>query len=278
MRTRFALVAVIALALAGCASSPEVTTPGFPVADDLDGSWRLTSGTDTTGAFDLGDTEITLELDDRTASGNAGCNSYTGEFGVTVDGGISFGPFASTKMACSPDSVMDLESRYLAGLEAVDTATLEIDGFTLSLNDDVLELVFAEVDDKGDDESDGAGAGDVDEAALVGTTWSLESIGGTEAAVVVDGEASLVFGDDGSIHGSAGCRGFEGDYVDRPSGSISITRIEIDAADCPESIGTQETLVFDVIGEGFTATIADNRLTLSKDGSSISLVYRPLED
>jgi heat shock protein HslJ len=276
MRTRFVLVAVTALALAGCASSPEVTNPGFPVADDLDGSWRLTSGTDTTGAFDLGDSEITLDLDDRAASGNAGCNTYTGEFGVTVDGGVSFGPLASTKMACSPDSVMDLESRYLAALEAADTATLDVDGLTLSLNDDVLELVFAEIDD--DSADDSADEGDADDAALVGTTWSLETIVGTEAAVVVDGDASLVFGEDGTIHGSAGCRGFEGDYVARDSGRIAITRIEIDAADCPETIGTQETLVFDVIGEGFTATIADSRLTLSKDGSSISLVYRPLED
>jgi heat shock protein HslJ len=261
-----AVVGVALLALAGCAASPQGGSVEFPDVDELDGQWQLTAGTDTSGTFDLGDSTLTLEIDDNAASGNSGCNTFTGQIGGTADG-ISIGPLASTRMACSPESVMQLEARYLKALETVDTADLGDDALTLSLKDGELELTFAEAEDTDDDAS----------APLVGTTWALESVNNGDAVTTELGDASLVFGDDGSIHGSAGCRGFAGDYVTRSDGTITITHIEIDTADCPSDIAVQETAVFDVIGQGFRATIDDNRLTISRDGSAASLVYRPLE-
>ena len=89
--------------------------PMLPLA----GSWRLTTFVDEDVAMSvLAGTEITLTLDpdEGTLSGNAGCNGFSG--GVTVDTGagevpatIVVGPLASTLMACEPD-VMDQESMF----------------------------------------------------------------------------------------------------------------------------------------------------------------------
>lgn len=266
MRIRFALLAVAALALAGCASSTGNTDVAGPAADELDGSWLLTAATDTSGTFDLGDTAITLEIDGDRASGAAPCNSYTGAFATTADG-IDLGPMASTRMACSPDSVMKLETRYLAALEAVDTATIDGDTLTLSLSDDPLELVYTETDGP-------------ETADLVGPRWNLETIVTGDETRSVELDADLVFGDDGTLHGSAGCRGFTADYVhdgdegDSAGAQITLTRLDIDHAACPATSGEQETLVFDVIGQGFTASVVGDTLTLTRTGTDNRLVYQ----
>jgi heat shock protein HslJ len=259
MRARFALLTVAVLALAGCATTPGTQVEG-PVGDELHDSWLLTAGTDSSGTFELDDATITLEIADNVASGNSGCNSYTGDFGGTADG-VSFGPFASTRMACSPDSVMQLESRYLKALETVDTASIADDVLTLSLDAGDIELVYSEVEPP-------------DDAELVGPTWTLESIASADAVSTVEGDATLVFGEDGTLRGSAGCRGFTGDYVAADDDLIRLTHLEIDHANCPAEIGDQETKVFDIIGEGFTAEIEGDLLTATRTGSDVSLVYR----
>lgn len=253
-------VVVLALALAGCAGSPGEDVAA-PDAADLTGDWQLTAGTDTTGTFDLDDVAqpITLELADRTASGRAPCNTYTGDFSGTADG-VDFGPFAITRMACSPDSVMTLESRYVAALEAADTATLDGSTLTLSLSDDVLELVFEEVLA-------------TPAADLVGPTWMLETITTGDTAASVRGEATLVFGEDGTLRGNAGCHGFSGDYV-HTDGAVAFTRLDVDHTDCTDELAAQETTVFDILGQGFTAAIDGDTLTVTKTGGDGALVYR----
>jgi heat shock protein HslJ len=63
-------------------------------------------------------TTITVLFDDAagTVSGNAGCNTYTGQVD-TSGGGIRIGPIASTAMACAED-VMAQEAAFLAALQA----------------------------------------------------------------------------------------------------------------------------------------------------------------
>jgi heat shock protein HslJ len=254
-----ALFAVAVFTLAGCASQAgnEVAAP---VGDELDGSWVLTAATDASGTFELDDVAITLDVDGKRASGNSGCNSYTGDFGGTADG-VAFGPFASTQMYCEPDSTMKLESRYLAALETVDTAAIDDDTLTLSLDDDVLQLIYSETEAPEDSE-------------LVGPTWTLETITSADAATSVQGDATLDFGEDGTIRGSAGCRGFSANYVAVDDDEIRLTRLEIDHSNCPAEIGDQETRVFDVIGEGFRADVEGDLLTVTRAGSDATLVYR----
>ncbi len=85
-------------------------------------------------------TEPTLLLDGDQASGSAGCNRFTGTFELTtgdavmqdVTGDLSFGPLATTRMAC-PGPVMEQERTVLTVLGA--TTTWLVDADRLSLFD-----------------------------------------------------------------------------------------------------------------------------------------------
>jgi heat shock protein HslJ len=62
--------------------------------------------------------QTTLELGgDGKVTGMGGCNRYTGK-AILKDDAITFGPMASTRMACSP-AIMDQETRFHAALETV---------------------------------------------------------------------------------------------------------------------------------------------------------------
>jgi heat shock protein HslJ len=56
--------------------------------------------------------KITLRFENGQASGNAGCNSYGGNYQVNGDQ-VRFEQLVSTLMACADQSVMDQESAYL---------------------------------------------------------------------------------------------------------------------------------------------------------------------
>ncbi|MDP9414012.1 MAG: META domain-containing protein [Pseudomonadota bacterium] len=110
---------VLAFCLAGCAT---VATGGR-----LGGEWRAV---DINGVPVSGGTPITLRLEDA-ASGNSGCNSYSGAFRLTSRQGIEFGPLAVTRIACGPE-LMDQERRYLSILRGVSGYSFYSDG-SLSL-------------------------------------------------------------------------------------------------------------------------------------------------
>jgi heat shock protein HslJ len=108
---------------------------GAAPADALAGtSWNVTginNGNQAVVSLATG-TAITLVFGtDGTVSGSGGCNTYSGN--VAVDGdAISFGPLASTKMAC-PQPVMDQETQFFAALAA--SSTFNIGGSTLTMRD-----------------------------------------------------------------------------------------------------------------------------------------------
>jgi heat shock protein HslJ len=123
--------------LAGCASSPGSTPTPDPeeteiAVTDLAGEWLLVKGSDADGAMGLDLITVTLAIQqDGAVSGQGPCNSYTG--GLEQDGAsVTFGPLASTLMACEEEAKTEIESRYLAALEAVDTSKLGADTLTLT--------------------------------------------------------------------------------------------------------------------------------------------------
>jgi heat shock protein HslJ len=102
------LVLVFAIALAGCASTPD------PVAGD----WRLTHIEG--GPSEFGPRAPTLSFNaDGTAGGYAGCN----QFFATVtrnDPAITFTQIGATKMFC--EATMQVEAAYLGALGRVRNA------------------------------------------------------------------------------------------------------------------------------------------------------------
>ena len=96
-------------------------------------SWKVTgvlSGSAVTSLVE--GTEATLEIAaDGAVSGSATCNRFTGK-ATLGDDTVSFGPLASTMMACmEPAGAMEQEQAFLAALESV--TGYEINGNDLRL-------------------------------------------------------------------------------------------------------------------------------------------------
>lgn len=124
-------IAILALAMTACL--------GNDFADSVEGSWQLVSGTVDGAEVPVIETHpITIVFDGEQVSGVAACNNYTGSY--TLEGSsIEFGNIATTRMACLDPGVMEAEAAYTAGLQAVDTVTLDE---TLTLTGEGVELVF----------------------------------------------------------------------------------------------------------------------------------------
>jgi len=81
----------------------------------------------------LSGSTLTLTFAPGTASGNAGCNTFSGA--AVVDGEqLTIGPLASTRMACTDQALSDQEAAYLAALE--NTTTFSGTSSMLTLLDD----------------------------------------------------------------------------------------------------------------------------------------------
>jgi heat shock protein HslJ len=108
------LVALVAFVQAGCGGDDDA-------GDDppLEGTeWTLADGVDAPD-----DAVPTLTLDDGSASGFGGCNTFNG--GYELDGdSITIGPLAATLMACEDDKSA-AEAVYMPALEAADAWAIE---------------------------------------------------------------------------------------------------------------------------------------------------------
>lgn len=72
--------------------------------------------------------------DDGTVAGTGGCNSYSGTYAPTPDGGLTFGPIAATARACADPDVDATEQAFFAALPTV--TSYRIDGLQLTLLDE----------------------------------------------------------------------------------------------------------------------------------------------
>lgn len=106
--------------------------------------WALTEmdgETISAGDFPRGVPSLDLQLKEGKVFGNAGCNRMNGR--ITMGKGtLSFGPLASTKMACP---AMSFESKFLEALSG-NTLNYELDGLQLHLQGKDHRLTFKKVD------------------------------------------------------------------------------------------------------------------------------------
>jgi heat shock protein HslJ len=118
MKPSLALVAV--LALAGCAITSRDATTELPGT-----SWTLA---DLDGAEPVGETPPSITFnDDGSVTGTTGCNSFNGE--VTIEGTeLTFGPLATTRMACVDPAASEQEQAFLVAMESVTGYTIDSTG------------------------------------------------------------------------------------------------------------------------------------------------------
>jgi heat shock protein HslJ len=190
--------------------------------------WQLTGYNDGKGGFVslVAGSEITALFEpDGRMGGSAGCNSYATSYEVAGDR-ISFSPVAVTMMMCPDPAVMDQEGAYLAALESV--VAFSIEGRQLSLTDAQGQVVLA--------------YSVREPTPLVGTTWQMtfynNGKGGFTSALLGT-EVTAVFGEDGSLTGSAGCNRYTAGY-EIDGDSISIGPAASTRMFCPEPEGVME--------------------------------------
>ncbi len=118
-------------------SAAPPTDPYNPAATQLldDTQWQLTSWTNADGkarpvpAAGTDGEPITLNLStangQRKANGFAGCNHFTGTYDLN-GGKLSFGPLASTRMACAAGPGSALETPFLQGLADIEKTGVQM--------------------------------------------------------------------------------------------------------------------------------------------------------
>ena len=113
MRQSIAFILAAAMAVTGASAADRLSS--------LAGSeWGFEQGSDTY-----------IQFAEKDVSGFSGCNRFRGTY-TYVDGKLSFGPLAGTRMACPPEQ-METERKILQLLEA--TKTAEATHKTLTLQD-----------------------------------------------------------------------------------------------------------------------------------------------
>ena len=137
MKKYILILLILGLAISGCNYS------NLTSSDSLIGSWKLISfgsASAPTPAVAGADAGITYN-NDRTITGNSGCNGFGGKY--KVDGNqITFSEIASTLMACD-DARTAQETAVKQVLTG--TATYKIEGNTLTLTNNNMVLILTTV-------------------------------------------------------------------------------------------------------------------------------------
>jgi heat shock protein HslJ len=114
------IVVLFALAVTGCAITSRDATTELPGT-----SWTLV---DLAGAEAVGDPAPSLAFtEEGTVTGTTGCNTFNGE--VSIEGSsLTFGPLATTRMACLEEELAEQEQTFLLAMEAVTGYTIDSQG------------------------------------------------------------------------------------------------------------------------------------------------------
>jgi heat shock protein HslJ len=225
-------------------ASPAAATP-------LEGAlWRLASYVNDQGTLVqvLPDAQITIQFQEGQVAGSAGCNRYFASYQLDGDR-LTVGPTGTTMMACQAE-VSEQERLYLAALE---------NAASVRIVEDRLELVDAQ--------GSTVLAFDRDvPAPLVGTTWKLVSVHDGASALVsaLSGtEITALFGDDGTVSGSAGCNNYTASYqTDQEALTFGPAATTRKACAAPEGVMEQESAYLAALASTATYRIEGDGLEL----------------
>jgi heat shock protein HslJ len=124
-----ATTVLAAVGLTACGGSSLSPTGSTSPLELVGPTWRLVR---IQGQPVIDGTAVSAEFtSEARVAGKAGCNQYSGGARAEDGGRLVVGPLASTRMACSPQAVMDQETRYLTALQAAES--FAIDGSQLRL-------------------------------------------------------------------------------------------------------------------------------------------------
>jgi len=200
------LIALAGLAaMIGCGDEGGAAAGG-PSFEDV--PWALATGPSAT-------------FSDGKVSGSAGCNRFTASY--TLDGSaLEIGDIATTNMACPPPADA-VERKFLAALERVEGWRVEDGELVLEDGDGGELLRFHEA----------SPAGAWDATAFLQRDAVSSPLPGTEV--------TAVFGEDGTLAGTAGCNTYRATYeIDGAAITIGEPVATKKACTTPEGVMEQE--------------------------------------
>jgi heat shock protein HslJ len=231
-------------------TSPPTTSPLVDSPAGWDGSWVAVEGVvDEAPVALIG--RITLTIAGSTFSGTAACNSYEYTAEITGDT-IEFVDGFVTGTGCDTP-LMDLEAAYLRSIGP--TATLAVSGALLTLTTPSSVWTFVPVEPVAD-------------VPFVGTRWQASEIFGEFGVEHIVGmeAAFLVFGEDGTLTGSTGCRDLDGNWSDEDGRVRADVSVE---GTCSGALVDVDAMLLWVLTDGFVAQIDDNHLVAGADGAGM---------
>ena len=252
-------------------TSPATAAPTVPTATavaSLNGlggvTWTLISYGDPAAPLPaLDGTLVTLVFAESGASGNAGCNSYSGAFQYD-NAAITFGTLTTTQIACD-QPIMDQEAAYLNALASANSYV--ITGHQLQISYDGGVLNFSST---GSVTSVPLPGGSLLLSDVVGVTWTLTSLGDPATPTpALDGTpVTLIFSATG-VSGSAGCNSYTGNFQ-FDNGGLSIGPLITTKIACDQPIMDQETAYVNALALASSYAIINNQLQIMYDGGVLT--------
>jgi heat shock protein HslJ len=244
--------------------APQATEPVTQAAAvaAIEGTlWTLVSYADEEGETVkvLPGTEVTAQFNDGTVGGTAGCNNYFAAY--ELDGNqLTVGVGGTTMMACE-EAVMVQESAYMSNLAA--SAAFLITGTQLQIaGADGRTLLTYEVSQP---------------IALSDTLWLLTMYNNGEEALVstlAGTEITAIFGEDGSLYGSAGCNSYNAEYtVDVGAMTISAPATTRMMCGMPDGVMDQEAAYLAALPLAASYSILGNELDIADADGNTLLVF-----
>ncbi|MGB3955107.1 MAG: META domain-containing protein [Brooklawnia sp.] len=196
---------------------------------------------------------------DQTLTGTSGCNRYRAQVLVESDGSIRVDEaIASTMMACE-QALMDQEGAYLAALTSARSFTVAGERLTLRDADGAALAAFVP-----------------ESQELAGTEWQVTAYHNGSSAVVgvlQDTTATIAFGSDGAISGTAGCNRLTGDFATTDDGAIDIGPLGTTRMMCvePEGVMEQEAAILAALEAAASYAVEGDRLELRTTDEQVAV-------
>ncbi|MET0457646.1 MAG: META domain-containing protein, partial [Ilumatobacteraceae bacterium] len=234
-----------------------VADPDLPLEGTTWSVDGLVSG-DAASSIPAGGRAPSLRLDGGTITVDTGCNTGSGTY--TLDGtDITFGPIATTRMACADPAGSATETAVLTVLSG--TATYEVEADVLRLTNGTNGLMLR-----------AAPEGGTTPEGLEGAPWLLDSYvtGSTTTAVAAGVQRPTLQFDatTGTVAVEAGCNSGSGTYA-VAGDQITFGPLAMTTRACVGESATVETAVLAVLTGTATAQIVDGVLTLTNGSNGL---------
>lgn len=238
-------------------NSQHIISPGTQESPTfIDTVWTATT---IDNASPLHGSTLTVQFaKNGTVTGFDGCNNFRSSY--TLHGStLSVNPqMVSTLVGCSTE-VMEQANNFTALLIASTRIVLDKNGVLELLQGNTAGLTFT---------------GQAN--TLSNTSWNVTSYNNGNQAVVspiLDTNLTILFDDDGTISGSAGCNTYSGTYSINGK-SISISQLAITERMCiePEGIMEQESSFITYLQQADTWHLQGNQLSLRTPEDQLAVI------